>query len=92
MCRVCIANSDLTECNEADIVEYFRKHEAPFPREHIYELPAEFSFPISPSDRKLIVRDCFDPMLRIVDKLINDKEDGVIFSGPQGNGKVIERF
>lgn len=90
----CIADSVATEYHDifADIVEYFRKHEAPFPSAHIYELPEEYCFPISPSDRKLFVRDCFDPMLRIVHKLMNAKAKGVIFSGPQGNGKVIERF
>jgi hypothetical protein len=79
-----------------DILNHFRSTEPPSSPENEdfgVKLPNELSFPLTVGNRAtkdiMFVRKCYSTLIRIVEtELSGGMSRGVIFTGPQGNGKV----
>ncbi len=79
-----------------DLISFFRANDPPQPGE-ISLLPNNLSFQMGSREvgvlsKVLIARKCYARVTSIIESLNTKKQNGVIFTGPQGNGKVCNLF
>ena len=78
------------------MISFFRANDPPQPGE-ISLLPDNLYFQMGSSEvgvlsKVLIARKCYARVTSIIETLSTSKQKGVIFTGPQGNGKVCNLF
>ena len=75
-----------------DLITYFRDNDLPPADGQVFNLPEGLLFPLDTkkaNKRMLIVRKCYERILSVANNLLEKEEQGVIFTGPQGNSKVF---
>lgn len=78
-------------------MNFFRQHDPPKYQAgttvSIYELPDELYFPLAGDSQSLFIRQCHERIVSICDEQLAKKTKvgrrGVLFTGAQGNGKVM---
>jgi hypothetical protein len=78
-------------CTGTALFDFMRSNAPPGFYGYVYTLPEGLHFMfncVKSTESMMIVRSCYERVLAIIDRSLNREDDGVLFSGAQGNSKV----